>query len=91
MDLDGNPKPEQPRTPVIQDYFRACLCSPNGLYVLRHILLMCHFWGELDPNDPAQIAEYNIGQKIMAMCAPPETDEHYGISVLQALTGLRRS
>jgi len=51
----------------ITDKYRALfLHSPYGPDVLSDILIRsCHFCSTLDPENPASIAEYNVGVSIM--------------------------
>jgi hypothetical protein len=39
--------------------------SEEGRLVLGDILTLCHFGETLDPNDPVQAAEYNVGVTIL--------------------------
>lgn len=42
--------------------------NPIGLEVLGDILSMCHFGCTLDPDNPAAVAEYNVGVIILNKC-----------------------
>jgi len=39
----------------------------EGRVVLRDILTLTHFGDTLDPQDPVQVAEYNVGLTILRM------------------------
>jgi len=41
--------------------------TEEGKLVLGDILTLCHFGETLDPNDPVQAAEYNVGLTILRM------------------------
>ena len=50
----------------MQDKYRALFTNQMGREVLADILMTCHFGGSLDPDNKAQIAEYNVGVVIAA-------------------------
>jgi len=50
------------------DKYRAVFMSPLGLEVLGDILTTCHFGCTLDPDNPANVAEYNVGVTILNRC-----------------------
>ena len=41
--------------------------TEEGRVVLGDILTLCHFGETLDPKDPVQAAEYNVGVTILRM------------------------
>jgi hypothetical protein len=41
--------------------------TEEGRLVLGDILTLCHFGETLDPKDPVQAAEYNVGLTIIRM------------------------
>lgn len=49
------------------EVFQQVLGTGPGTKVLAHILEMCHFGVTLNPNNPAEIAEYNLGITILAL------------------------
>ena len=50
---------------IRQKYFHT-FSSPLGREVLIDILKDCHFGCTLDPDNKAQIAEYNVGVTLLA-------------------------
>ena len=48
--------------------YRHVFLTPIGREVLADILSMCHFGCTLVPENPAQIAEHNVGVAILANC-----------------------
>lgn len=51
----------------MEDKYRATLLhSPYGPEVLTDLLIhTCHFGSTLDPDNPSQIAEYNVGISLL--------------------------
>ena len=52
----------------IEPKYRSIFGSPMGREVLADILTECHFGSTLNPDNPAQVAEHNIGVMILAKC-----------------------
>ena len=49
-------------------YQKLFASSQLGMYVLGSIVKnYCHFGDELDPNAPIQVAEYNVGIRLLTM------------------------
>lgn len=48
--------------------YRHLFSSSLGREVLADILGECHFGSTLDPDNKAQVAEYNVGVLILAKC-----------------------
>jgi len=46
--------------------YRAAFGGPIGQEVLADILTMTHFGETLNPDNPVQVAEYNVGVSILA-------------------------
>lgn len=65
------------------DKYRHAFLSPIGKDVLFDILQQCHFGSSLDPDNKAQVAEYNVGIFILARCGILGSER--GIPVVNAL------
>jgi hypothetical protein len=52
--------------PTIEEKYRALFNHGFGTEILADILMNCHFGITLDPDNKAQIAEYNVGIAIAA-------------------------
>ena len=66
--------------------YRHIFSSPMGRDVLSDILTECHFGMTLDPDNKAQIAEFNVGMMVLAKCGilGPDTKK----DVINALCGV---
>lgn len=70
--------PEQQYERELRERYRAIFGTPIGRAVLTDILLgLCHFCGSLDPDNAAQIAEYNVGVAIAAKAGLLEDIQRY--------------
>lgn len=67
----------------MDDRYRSVFGSKLGSEVLADILAMCHFGASLDPDNKAQIAEYNVGVAILAKCGALRDDNM--LSVLRTM------
>lgn len=52
----------------LQEKYRHLFLSGIGVDVLTDLLSICHFGRTLDPDNPVQISEYNVGVTILARC-----------------------
>lgn len=52
----------------MEKYRHVLLGSEMGLEVLGDILLMCGFGCTIDPDNPAAVAEHNVGVVILNNC-----------------------
>ena len=70
----------------VEPKYRYTFGSPMGREVLADILAECHFGSTLNPDNPAQVAEHNIGVMILAKCGifGPETR----VDVINALCNI---
>lgn len=50
----------------MQEKYRKVFGGQFGEEVLEDILRICHFGCTLDPENPTQVAEYNVGVVILA-------------------------
>lgn len=72
---------------TIIDKYRNVLCStPQAVEVLTDIMTMCHFGSTLDPANPVQVSEYNVGVAILAKCGVFSDDNRD--EVFRALCGI---
>ena len=54
---------------ILQAKYRATfLNNPLGIDVLADILNLCHFGCTLNPDNPVQVSEYNLGIVILHRC-----------------------
>jgi hypothetical protein len=54
---------------ILQAKYRATfLNNPLGMDVLADILSLCHFGCTLNPDNPVQVSEYNLGVVILLRC-----------------------
>lgn len=51
----------------LQQRYKNVFGTEEGRIVLGDILTLCHFGETLDPKDPVQAAEYNVGLTILRM------------------------
>lgn len=51
----------------VQQHYKNVFSGPEGRVVLGDILTLLHFGETLNPNDPAMVAEYNVGLTIARM------------------------
>jgi hypothetical protein len=58
---------KQKRAEEMMQRYRNVFGTPEGRLVLGDILTLCHFGETLDPKDPVQAAEYNVGLTIVRM------------------------
>ncbi len=56
----------------ISDKYRTVFLSGDGILVLNDILAMCHYGEDLDAQNPVEVAEYNIGLRILRKCTQGE-------------------
>ena len=49
-----------------QEEWRLELLTPIGRKILMDLLTICHFGCTLNPDNPAMIAEYNVGVTVLA-------------------------
>lgn len=49
-----------------QEKYRKTLLEGFGREVLADLLQLCHFGETLDPDNKAQVAEYNVGISVLA-------------------------
>ena len=68
--------------------YRHIFTSPLGREVLADILSDLHFGCTLDPDNKAQIAEYNVGTTILFKCGVfgPERDMDVMNALLNSLS-----
>jgi hypothetical protein len=52
--------------PTISDKYAAVFSGGFGREVLADILIFCHYWDTLDPENKAQVAQRNVGVWIAA-------------------------
>ena len=52
---------------TIQQHYRNVFGTPEGKIVLGDLLTLCHLSETLAPDDPAKVAEYNVGITIARM------------------------
>lgn len=64
---DPNLQSEKQRVRDMMQRYRNVFGSNEGRIVLGDVLTICHFGDTLDPNDPVQAAEYNVGLTILRM------------------------
>jgi len=65
-DPDGVEREKQRVREMLQRY-QNVFGTEEGRVVLGDILTLCHFGETLDPKDPVQAAEYNVGVTILRM------------------------
>ncbi len=70
----------------VEKYRHIFFNSDMGKEVLEDILTMCRFGTTLDPDNPAMVAEHNVGTVILTNCGvfAPKT----GAQVINALTAV---
>ena len=66
----------------ISDYYRGLFLKESGTKVLNDILIICHFGDELNPEDKVEIAEYNVGLRILKKCCKGEGNLFRVLSIL---------
>lgn len=61
-----------------------------GREVLADILRTCHYGASLQPENAAQIGEYNVGVMIVARCGGALLDKDCFNGVIESVLGLGR-
>lgn len=62
---DDTPHPQDIYVKEIRAKYRQIFTTKLGVDVLTDILAMCNFGRQLDPNNPQQVAYYNVGLSIL--------------------------
>ena len=70
----------------LRDKYQALFGHGVGREVLADILKMCHFGENLDPNNPAQVAAYNVGMEILQKCKVLQEDNY--LQIVSSMLGL---